>query len=262
LIDEIRRRLAARREGNDGRPLRVVSTSLIEAGVDVDFPVVWRALAGLDAIAQAAGRCNREGKQRDKGELIVFISPDEAPHGTLSRAAAASRSVLAGLAESEGARLLDEREWMAEYFRRYYHDCPHGHDRYEIVDLLHRGVRGTGLADSLQVAFRTAAERFRLIPDEDTAIVYVRYSPSGNYEEIDTLLGLLSDGACDRWLMRKLQRYAVNVHKRQVEAMARDGEVTPVSAGDYLLRNAARYHPALGFCEEALPMYSPGELTI
>jgi CRISPR-associated endonuclease/helicase Cas3 len=261
-IDEIRQRLAARREGNDGRPLRVVSTSLIEAGVDVDFPVVWRALAGLDAIAQAAGRCNREGRQQGLGELIVFVSPDGVPQGALSRAVAASRSVLAGLADADGAHLLNKREWMAEYFRRYYHDCPHGHDRYEIVDLLHRGVKGLKLADSLQVAFRTAAERFRLIPDEDTAIVYVRYSASGNYEEIDRLLGLLSSGACDRWMMRKLQRYAVNVRKRQVEAMARDGEVTPVSIGSYVLRNAARYHPALGFCEEALPMYAPGELAI
>lgn len=262
LIDEIRGRLKARRKGHDDRPLRVVTTSLIEAGVDVDFPVVWRALAGLDSIAQAAGRCNREGKQRELGELIVFVSPKGEPQGALSRAAAASRSVLAGLADPQGMRLLAEREWMAGYFRRYYHDCPHGHDQHEIVDLLHRGVKGTGLADSLQVAFRTAAERFRLIPDEDVAMVYVRYSPSGDYEQIDALFGLLSSGAGDRWLMRKLQRYAVNVHKRRVEAMARDGEVVPVSTGAYLLRNWERYHPALGFCEEASPVYSPRKLTI
>ena len=61
VIAEIRIRLAARRAGTDARPLRVVSTQLVEAGVDIDFPVVFRSLAGLDSIAQAAGRCNRAG---------------------------------------------------------------------------------------------------------------------------------------------------------------------------------------------------------
>ncbi len=262
LIDEIRGRLAARRDGADARPLRVVSTSLIEAGVDVDFPVVWRAIAGLDSIAQAAGRCNREGRLPGLGELVVFVSPDGEPQGTLSRGAAASRSVLAGLDDPDGVRLLAEREWMTEYFRRYYRDCPHGHDQYEIVDLLHRGVRGATLDDSLQVAFRTAAERFRLIRDEDAVMVYVRYSPNGEYEELDARLGQLAGGADDRWLLRALQRYAVSVRKRQADAMAQDGELTPVSAGAYLLRNPARYHPALGFCADALPIYKPEDMAI
>lgn len=262
LIKEIRARLDARRSGQDTRPLRVVSTSLIEAGVDVDFPVVWRALAGLDSIAQAAGRCNREGRLSGLGELFVFVSPRGEPQGALSRAAAASRSVLEGLNDPEGTCLLAERERMARYFRRYYVDCPHGHDQYGIVKLLHQGVMGTGLDDSLEVAFRTAAERFRLIRDEDSVVVYVRYSSTGNYEAIDGLLKSLTSGADDRWLLRKLQRYAVSMPKRYVEAMARDGEVMPVSAGAYLLRNPVRYHPALGLCTDEIPMYAPSEMAI
>jgi CRISPR-associated endonuclease/helicase Cas3 len=56
VLDRVRQQL------RDGEPVRLVATSLIEAGVDIDFPEVWRAMAGLDQIAQAAGRCNREGK--------------------------------------------------------------------------------------------------------------------------------------------------------------------------------------------------------
>lgn len=70
-LDEIRGRL------QKGKPCRVIATSLIEAGVDVDFPLVMRAEAGLDSVAQAAGRCNREGKRPSKNSFVWIFAPEE-----------------------------------------------------------------------------------------------------------------------------------------------------------------------------------------
>src|SRR5690606_1352875 len=77
-----------------GEPLRVVSTQLVEAGVDLDFPCVYRALGGLDALAQAAGRCNREGRLHGRGELRVFLAPTEPPRGLLLQGLEITRSML------------------------------------------------------------------------------------------------------------------------------------------------------------------------
>ena len=76
------------------QPCIVVSTQLVEAGVDLDFPVVYRALAGIDSLAQAAGRCNREGRLPEPGEFHVFVAPTNPPKGTLSEGLKRTRTLL------------------------------------------------------------------------------------------------------------------------------------------------------------------------
>ena len=76
ILDEIKERLNPK----NPKPCRVVSTNLMEAGVDVDFPQVWREKAGLDSILQAAGRCNREGKHSaEESKVVLFTLDDKAP---------------------------------------------------------------------------------------------------------------------------------------------------------------------------------------
>jgi CRISPR-associated endonuclease/helicase Cas3 len=237
---DVIRRIKQRLES--GEPVRVISTQLVEAGVDLDFPVVYRALAGLDSIAQAAGRCNREGLL-EQGEVIVFIPPKPAPPGHLRKAEDISRSVLHG---AIGDPL--ERTLFARYFEQFYYACDL--DEHGIGKLLE--VDGQSLA----VNFRSAAEKFRLIRDEDTASIVVRYrGPAGNDDTVDALLGKLRKDGPERWLMRKLQRYTVTVHKREVQEWQRTGDVEEWQPGWYVQVCDVGYSDELGLvmgCESSL----------
>lgn len=236
VITDIRTRLKA------NIPTRVVSTQLIEAGVDVDFPVVYRALAGLDSIAQAAGRCNREGKL-ERGNVVVFVAPRPAPPGLLRKGEDACRSTLHGI---EGNPL--KRDLFARYFERLYRACTL--DEHGIADLLK--VDGGTLACN----FRSAADQFKLIQDEDSAPVVVLYrGADGSDDSIDQLLlNFRKDGSRQRWLMRKLQRYTVNLHRRDIAKLLDQRDIEEVIPGLFAQTNACAYHSVLGFITDAAPL--------
>lgn len=219
VIAHIKERLRAKREGRDLQPLRVVSTQLVEAGVDMDFPVVYRALAGLDSIAQAAGRCNREGLLAGKGRVVVFVPPEPPPKGALRKAAQACVSTLHGQQADPLARPLFER-----YFREFYYSQEL--DALGIVDKLKVNPA------TLAVQFRSAAEAFRLIDDQDNASVVVRYA--AQHDEIEKLLRSLAAEGPQRWLMRKLQRYTVSIPKRVADRLHQQGSLTLPMPGLYV----------------------------
>lgn len=232
VIDDIRARLGARRDGADARPLRVVSTQLVEAGVDLDFPVVFRALAGLDSIAQAAGRCNREGNLEQPGQVTVFVPPHQAPPGLLRQGEQTTRE-LAHLG------LLDDPLAPATfraYFDRLYAQDANAFDRESIL----------GLLKPDRAAFRTAAKRFRLI-DDNAETVIVPYAPDGGANSASPVHGclaaLVKDGNA-KWARRKLQRFTVNVPRRRFDLMLDQGDVEE-RAGLWLALNS-RYDPVFG----------------
>jgi len=238
VVAEIKARLKA------GTPTRVVSTQLVEAGVDVDFPVVYRALAGLDSMAQAAGRCNREGRLDGKGRVVVFVPPKPAPPGLLRLGENASRDVLRDAPEAPFTRAN-----FAAYFERLYHGCQL--DKAGICGLL--AVDG----DELAVSFRSAAEKFRLIDDEDSLPIVVRYyGQDGQNREIDGLLGKLKQDGPQRWLMRKLQRYTVNLHKSQALALLTRGDIEGILPGLYAQTNSWLYDPETGLHPEPVQLRS------
>lgn len=211
VIERIRVRLRDKREGRDMRPLRVVSTQLVEAGVDLDFPVVYRALAGLDSIAQAAGRCNREGRLDGLGQVRVFVPSHAAPNGLL-------RQGEQTMTEMARTQRLDDPLAPAtfrDYFNHFYAKDDSGFDRGGVLDLLKHD----------RAAFRTAAEQFRLIDDDGESVIVPYRRPGEAESPVKTWLNVLEKDGNERWARRKLQRYTVGVPRRVFAQMLERGEV-------------------------------------
>ncbi len=251
VIAHIKNRLKDKREGRDTRPLRVVSTQLVEAGVDIDFPVVYRALAGLDSIAQAAGRCNREGRMQGLGRVVVFVPPERPPLGHLRKGADACISTLHGQAQDPQHDPL-ARGLFARYFTEFYHSVDL--DQHRVVNLL------TVQPRDLAVKFRTAADAFRLIDDAESVTVLVRYA--AHQQHIDSLLNTLAAEGPQRWLMRKLQRYTVTIPQRLATPMLNQGDLTLPMPGLYVLANTDNlYSNILGLVNDA-DVYNPSGFAL
>jgi len=236
-IAEIRRRLDARRDG-DTRPLRVVATQLVEAGVDIDFPVVFRALAGLDAIAQAAGRCNREGRLGERGGRVeIIVRPIPATLAALVRAAQATRSVL-------GAARPDTLppELFSEYFRHWYFQFEL--DEKQVLSMLRNNP-------NFDLRLRSAAEAYRLIDDQDQVAVVVPYVPqAGPDERMAQAQGALKAGSAERWHLRVLQRVVVQARRREVQAGLARGDFSEPLPGWLVLNDDQRYSLRFGLLAE------------
>ena len=217
-LDEIRERL------KEGLRCRVVSTSLVEAGVDVDFPAVWREMAGLDSILQAAGRCNREGR-RMPGESAVHIFEGE---GKIS---AALRQRMAPAAEVlEEFEDINTRAAIERYFRRLL--WTHGEEGLDAPHILEK---------EKQLLFQRVAEEFHMIDDKGSRIVYI---PAPDNEEDLRLLRL---GAFTRERMRRLGRWAVNLPLYEYQALADANAVEDHGTDGFgILLSPEAYSPTCG----------------
>mgnify|MGYP001619961996 CR=1 FL=1 len=238
VIANIKQRLQARRVGEATAPLRVVSTTLVEAGVDLDFPVVYRSLAGLDSIAQAAGRCNREGRMEGLGEVVVFRPEKERGKGVMQEARQASAELI------DGGLVTDALapETFALYFSKLYGELQKnnggkGLDAKDIVRLL------TPDAKDCAISFRTAAERFKLIDEEGQHSVVVRYArDEAMKQRFEIALGKLKKEPGDRWAYRQLQRFTVSVPEHEFKRM--EQMVEPIAG--LLVVQKSWYDPAFG----------------
>lgn len=220
-IDEIRALLKAQKEGIDTEPFTVVSTSLIEAGVDLDFEAVYREISGIDSMIQSAGRCNREG-QRTGCYTYVFRLEDE----NLQREIALRANITESLF-GEYENLLDPA-CIAAYYDRLY-----GFDEQKIM----RNSIANGCRQLNALPFRTYAEQFKLIENETIQVVI----PGG---EADALLKRLEAG--EYKVKRALTRYSACVSRADFTKLREIGALRDTEMGVFVLANPDYYDSETG----------------
>ena len=224
-LAQIRHRLSA------GLPCRVVSTSLIEAGVDVDFPAVYRELAGLDAILQAAGRCNREGKQPAEDSIVTIFTGENKVPPLFSKAIDACKATLSQHTD------FTSLEAIEAYFQLlFYLEGDKAQDAYHILKQIQSGA----------MPFRTIAEQFHMI-DSPTQTIYI---PLGQGKE---LFQRLQMGERNRFLFRQLGQFSVSIYKDHLSALSQAGDLLRLEDGIYILQNTALYSEHTGLSLTADP---------
>ncbi len=217
-----------------GMPCKVVATSLVEAGVDLDFPYVMREQAGLDSILQAAGRCNRNGGKNLRESITEVFELEGRIHGSIRQQVDAARYVMREYEQ------WDSLEAIETYFRFW------------------RQLRGKENLDQKQImekinryAFCDIAEVFQLI-ENDTCTVYIPWK-----EEGEELISQLRNGFYNSPLFRALGRYGVNVFKPHYGELVRLGDVELIN-GIAVLNNRNLYHEDTGLefqAEEGIAIF-------
>ncbi|MBS1828156.1 MAG: CRISPR-associated helicase Cas3' [Acidobacteria bacterium] len=198
VLKEVKRRLDA------GDTVRLVATQLVEAGVDIDFPVVYRAMAGLDTLAQAAGRCNRNGDHKGGGKFVVFRAASSPPAGPLKKAFEEALMFLRG----RGEVALTDPDVFPAYFR--------GLSRRQDAD-----GKKVLPAESEQ-DFPEVASRFRVIEDASVPVI----APYG--ERWEEKVRALRAAGPSRELLRTIQPYVVSLYKQEIERLRADGQIEMV----------------------------------
>lgn len=219
-------------------PVRVISTQLVESGVDIDFPVVYRAMAGLDSIAQSAGRCNREGKLKKNGRLgrvVVFTPQRKPPAGILRKASETAARLL-----DSGLKDPINHAAFSPYFSELYWQV-NSLDEKRIMKMLSPDMQDCG------IQFRSAAEAFHIIDDAMQKTILVPYGEGGR------LIAELKAKGPERWLFRRLQRYSVNIYNDQFYALLNRGSIEEVSPGLFALTCKIEYDEVVGLLIDEMP---------
>lgn len=217
---------------NRGANCRVVSTSLVEAGVDIDFPVVMRAAAGIDSIAQAAGRCNREGKLSQDGELYIFTPEEVLPIGHFRHAADTAEMVM---------RHNDDPLSLAAielYFRTLFWMKGEKLDTHEILQAIAEGNKQG------DYPFRYIAEKYKIIENVMDAVII----PWNDMAK--RIIQELRYSDFPAAAARKAQRFTVQVPRRVLAHLLSVGSVERIHDQFNVLINEDLYKNDMGLCPE------------
>ena len=222
ILETIRDRL------RNGEKCVVISTSLVEAGVDLDFQTVYRQLAGIDSVIQAAGRCNREGKRlADESSVYLFQFGEKEIIPGQRQQMDVAKNLLA-----EGWDVSD-LNCVEEYFKRLYHARGTSLDKKRIMEAFSKGI----------FRFAQVGKEFRLI-QEQTKTILVKKE-----EEAKQLLWQMQNGGYTKAVMRRAQQYCIQVYDQDFKNLYGAGMVRPVSEDMedfYELENDGQYSDEMG----------------
>lgn len=206
---------------SENKPVTVVSTSLIEAGVDLDFEAVFREISGLDSILQSGGRCNREGL-RETGDVYIFDTGKRLKGDADVRASIVKDMLRRGIDISSEAAIV-------EYYSRLF--------RFK-NDIIEENTIANNANTPDSIPFRSYAESFELIKDESTGVVI------NNCDETAKSLELLSFGKLSE--KRRLQKYTVSLRKNEFVKMLSEGLISDAYNGVFVLSDNAYYNSETG----------------
>lgn len=212
VLAEIRQRLKS------GQSCRVIATSLIEAGVDVDFPVVYRELNGIDSMIQAAGRCNRENNlMPEDAPVYIFESAEDyrLPADSKQKASISRKAV------EKDAFHLDTPDVIEAYFSELYDIRSQNLDSKRVLE------RSKGARAPFDFEFKEIAESFQMIEDGSIPVII---SSDQNAEDIEAL----KLGVANRDAMRRLSQYSVGVYENHLKNLLQAGSVERIKQADEL----------------------------
>ncbi|WP_244592234.1 CRISPR-associated endonuclease Cas3'' [Azospirillum palustre] len=245
---------AIRQDIKDGKTVRLVSTSLVEAGVDFSFPAVYRAMAGLDSIAQAAGRCNRNGELPELGRVFVFDSPENEGHRPPAELALFARTAASVLRAHDDPLALDT---LRAYFQQVY--WLRGGEDLDSAMVGEGTAAIRGILNALRLhrrrhdfPFADIAKAFRII-ESPLVPVIVPYRPAGEPDAVPRLLDALRHAPADKTggIARALQPYLVQVPRSARAGLLKAGAAECIRSGEFgdqfvALVNDDLYRPDVG----------------
>lgn len=241
VLNEIRKRLEEERE------CRVVSTQLIEAGVDVDFPVVYRSMAGIDSIAQASGRCNREGK-KEFGMVYVF---EPEVHGMPKKGRfELNASITRSTRRKYGDDILASKA-IKYYFEELYDFEREQLDSKGILEDINEGK------EKLLFPFEDISKKFNII-ENDMVTVIVPFD-----EAAKQLIYDMEKSKYPGMYARSLQKYSVQIYPFEKDALVKAGAINiEKTGGIYWIVNDSSFYDSVMGLKDANDVKAPNEILV
>lgn len=220
-------------------PCRLIATSLIEAGVDVDFPIVYRARAGLDCIIQAAGRGNREGKRAPEESYVYVFDPEKKYTDHYPAFIDTGKSIER---ETESNyQDITSPEAIKSYFDLLHKIAGEELDEKDVLKMLDKGLR------NISFPFKTIASRFKLI-EQDTKMLMIPFGIKGCKWENrpKELADKIKLGEINKLLLREVGLYSVNVYDHQYNDLINSGQIEAIDGQIAVLADENIYNEKTG----------------